>query len=308
MKNFLIGLVVGLIIGILGTFGFGIYAGLRTPKPIDLSLPADPFQSEDELSSFLSNRPYEIGFFAKELQTGKTIERSADRSVCLASIVKVFCLTEFYRQKHEEFLDLRKKIDVLNHGNISLSDAANLMIGQSDTAATQALAEILGRDKVNSIPFLLGLDSLSDEILPSETVLRQTLDKRIFDERHAAAGLPQHGTARDMAGYFELLLNKKVISESVSEDLIEFFTKHPKPFSTRYAGKYNFAGKGGNILWTRPPKHYSMMGWGLFVTKPDDEHIVLCIWGEWFPQNMPPDKQSEFLKFVTDSAIKILES
>jgi len=65
---------------------------------------------------------------------------------------------------------------------------------------------------------------------------------------------------------------------------IGFFTNHPKPFSLHYAGTYQFAGKGGNLLWTRPPKHYSMMGWALYVTKPSGEHIVLCVWGEWFPE------------------------
>ena len=47
------------------------------------------------------------------------------------------------------------------------------------------------------------------------------------------------------------------------------------------------------------------MGWGLFVTKRAGEDVVLCVWGEWFPDNIPPEQQSEFLKFVTDSVISI---
>ena len=88
----------------------------------------------------------------------------------------------------------------------------------------------------------------------------------------------------------------------------QVFSKHPKPFSTHYAGQYEFAGKGGNILWTRPPKHYSMMGWGLFVRKPSGDYIVSCVWGEWFPENTPPESQSEFLKYVTDCVISIVGS
>ena len=314
MKKFAIGLAVGVIIGFVAGTMLGVRWLIASARkmsqkpPIELILPNDPIRTPEELSKFLDNQPYEIGFFAKNLNTGRTVERSADRSVCLASIVKVFCLTELYRQKHEGSLDLSKKIDVPNHGNLSLSDVADLMIGQSDNAATQALTEFLGRDNVNHIPVLLGLKHMSDNILPDEGTFRQTLDVRISGGRNAAIGLPQHGTARDMAGYFELLLNKKIISEVVSEDLLDFFAKHPKPFSTHYANTYNFAGKGGNLLWTCPPKHYSMMGWSLLVTKPDNEHIVLCVWGEWFPQNMPPEKQSDFLKFVTDSALRILES
>jgi hypothetical protein len=306
MKKFILGVIVGVIVGGFGTFGGLMFMASRMSEPVELSLPTDPFQSEEELSSFLQEYPYEIGFFAKDMVTDKTVERFADRSVCLASIVKVFCLTELYRQKHEDGLDMEQMIDVPNHGNISLIQAADLMIGQSDNAATQALTEFLGRAKVNHIPSLLGIDSMSDDILPTEATLRQILDKRIFGERNAVEGLPMHGTSRGMATYFELLLNGEVISKSVSEELVAFFLKHPKPFSTHYADKYNFAGKGGNILWTRPPKHYSMMGWSLFVTKQAGEDVVLCVWGEWFPRNMPPDKQSEFLKFVTDSVMSIV--
>jgi hypothetical protein len=110
-----------------------------------------------------------------------------------------------------------------------------------------------------------------------------------------------------MATYLELLLNKKVISKPVSDDLLEFLSSHPTPFSIHYAGKYKFAGKGGSLLWIHPPKCYSMVGWALFVKDTSDNLIVLCVWGEWFPRNMPSNEQAEFLKFVTDSAISIVD-
>lgn len=311
MKNFLLGFLAGLLVGIVSICGFLLYMGYlaKKNKPSASSeLPSKRIKNESELADFLTRQPYEIGFFAKDLANGKTLERYADRQVCLASMVKIFCLTELYRQKHETGLDLNQKIDVPSVGRISLADAADLMIGQSHNEATQALAEFLGRDKVNRLPAGLGLKSLSDNILPDEATIRQTLDRRIFGERCAPAGLPMHGTARSLAQYYEQLLGKQVVSKAVSEELIAFFAKHPKPCTTQYAGKYAFAGKGGNILWTRPPKHYSMMGVSLFITKPTGERIVLCVWGEWFPANLPPDQQAEILKFVTDSIISILEN
>jgi hypothetical protein len=314
MKKFTAGLVIGLIVGFIVGTTLGVQwliaaAQKMSQKPaIELTFPNAPIGSSEKLAEFLDGYPYEIGFFAKDLKTGKTAERSADRSVCLASIVKVFCLTELYRQKHDDSLDIGQKIDVAGHGSISLEQAADLMIGRSDNAATQSLAEFLGRDKVNSIPSVLGIDSMSTEILPDDKTIRQVLDKRINGERVAQLGLPFHGSARGIARYFELLLDGKVISENVSREILSFFSKHPKPNTTHYKGKYNFAGKGGNLLWTRPPKHYSMMGWGLFLIKQGGENIVLCVWGEWFPDNMRPDQQSEFLKFVTDSVIGIVES
>jgi hypothetical protein len=315
MKKFVAGLVIGLIAGIL----IGGVGGVRwliakahkmdrnqTP-PVEVTVPETPIGTADALAEFLDGSPCEIGFSAKNLKTGQTTERFADRSVCLASIVKIFCLTELYRQKHADGLDLEQTIEVPEHGNISLKKAANLMIGQSDNAATQSLAEFLGRDRVNAIPQVLGLDSMSNEILPDDRTIRQVLDKRVRGDRIAESGLPFHGTARGIARYFELLIDRKVISEAASRDLLYFYSRHPKPNTTHYAGQYDFSGKGGGLTWIRPPKHYSMMGWGLFLTKQADESTVLCVWGEWFPENMPPDQQSEFLKFVTDSVITILE-
>lgn len=316
MKKCLAGLVVGVIVGIVlggvGTIRWLLAKAHRLDRdrkpPVELTLPENPVETTAELTKYLDGLPYEIGFFAKNLTTGITTERFADRSVCLASIVKIFCLTELYRQKEEHELDLNQEIEVAGHGAISLAEAADLMIGRSDNEATQAFTEFLGRERVNRIPSLLGIESMSADILPENGTFRQTLDKRIFGDRIAAARLPQHGTARGMAHYFELLLDGQVISERTSADLIKFFTNHPKPFSSHYAGEYEFAGKGGNLLWTRPPKHYSMMGWSLYVTKPSGDYIVLCVWGEWFPENMPPDLQSEFLKYVTDCVLSILES
>lgn len=315
MTKFIAGLIVGLIAGsiagsIAGFFVGGVGAAYvfvtMTPQqkaPVELEFPDKPIKSAEELASFLEKHPYEVGYFAKNLATGKTTDRFGERPVCLASIVKIFCLTELYRQVHQNDLDLMQEITVPKRGPVTLQEAADLMIGQSDNAATDALADFLGHDNINRIPALLGIDSLSAEILPEDGVLQNVLDKRIFGKRIAKEGLPQHGTAKGIAEYFELLINRQVITEEVSDQIIEFFTRHPKPFSIHYAKEYTFAGKGGNILWTRPPKHYSMTGWGLFVQDKSGEYTVLCVWGEWFPENMPPPMQSEFLKYVTDCVI-----
>jgi len=269
----------------------------------EITLPDKPISDPAELKAFLDKRPYEIGFHAKLLGSDKTLDRHGDRPVCLASTVKVFCLTELLRQKLEEDLDLSDEIEVPNHGKIPLEKAASLMIGQSDNEATNALAEFLGRRKVNGVPAKLGIKGLSREVLPGPEKLRAVLDKRISGKKIARSGLDQHGTAIGIAEYYELLAAKKVVSEPVSDALLEFYTKHPKPFSQHHAKDFEFLGKGGNLLWTRPPKHYSMMGWGLLLQKEGQPVMALCVWGEWFPEDMPPKEQSKFLKFVTDCVI-----
>jgi len=269
----------------------------------EITLPDQPISDPAELKKFLDRQPYEIGFHAKNLGNGKELDRFGDRSVCLASTVKIFCLAELFRQKHEEDLKLSAKIKVPNHGEISLQEAAGLMIGKSDNDATNALAEFLGRKKVNAIPKALGIKTLSREVLPGPEDLQEVLDKRITGRRAARSGLPQHGTARGMVGFYELLAANKVISKEVNEDLMAFFKQHPKPFTTVHRKDYEFLGKGGSLLWTRPPKHYSMMGWALLLQAKEGEDIALCVWGEWFPEYMPTGEQMQFLKFVTDCVI-----
>ena len=283
-----------------------------------------PFHSEASLSRFLDSSGYEVGYYAVQLDHGRVLERFADREVCLASMVKVFCLTELFRQA-EAGLDLdATMLTVPGHGERTLREAADLMIGISDNAATQALADFLGRGRVNAIPALVGLEGLADNVLPTEGQLHEVLDERIQGGREASEDLPMHGTARAMATFYERLFAEQVVSPQVSRELLAFFERHPKPFSRDYREAFAFGGKGGNILWTRPPRHYSMMGWGLLLS---DLHrqpavvdegpvltarqrgpIALCVWGEWFPPEMSPEDQQVFLSGVTDSLIATLEA
>jgi len=307
MKTFLAGLASGILLGAIATFWLICSPAPPVAKPdVRAELPDKPLHNAEDLSAFLDELPYEIGFYAKQLRAGETVERFADRSVALASMVKVFCLTELFRQKEAEGLDLAQKIEIPPHGELSLLAAADLMIGVSDNPTTYALLEFLGYDQVNAIPQQLGIEAMSVDILPRNPVLRETLDKRVFGDRIAPEGLPQHGTARGMSRYYELLAGKQVLSEAVSTDLLEFFARHPKPFSSHYPGEYSFIGKGGNLLWTRPPKHYSMLGWGLLIEESPEDRVALCVWGEWFPEDVGKDKQSELLKYVTDCLLTIL--
>lgn len=280
------------------------------------------FRTEASLNRYLDECGYEVGFSATRLDRGRAIERYADREVCLASMVKVFCLTELFRRA-EDGLDLdTTTVAVPGHGELSLRKAADLMIGVSDNPATHALADYLGRERVNAIPSLLGIEGLAAEVLPMESRLHDVLDQRIAGDREAEPGLAQHGTARAMATFYERLHARQVISPAVSRELLAFFARHPKTFSHDYREVFRFGGKGGNILWTRPPRHYSMMGWALLLTDPERQPaglgaplavgqrgpLALCVWGEWFPADMPPEEQQAFLATVTDSVIAILEA
>jgi hypothetical protein len=294
------------------------------PATVPVSVDDGLFHSEASLNTYLESCGYDVGYYAVDLAPNRVLQRLADREVCLASMVKVFCLTELFRQA-EAGLNLdATTIEIPGHGEQTLRQAADLMIGVSDNPATQALANYLGRDRVNAIPKLLGIEGISSNVLPEESRLHEILDERVQGERQAAEGLPMHGTARAVAEFYEQLYSHRVISPQVSRDLLSFFERHPKPFSREYREAFAFAGKGGNILWTRPPRHYSMMGWGLLLTDAHPEivtgdnlppivvrergPIALCVWGEWFPPEMSPQEQETVLARVTDSLIATMEA
>lgn len=313
-------------VAFLGTACLGI-ASAEEPIPglphnsVPKCGPDSPFHSESALNRFLDACGYEVGFFATHLEQGRSIERHADRQVCLASMAKVFCLTELFRRA-EDGLDLDSTmLDVPGLGTVSLREAAGVVVSASDHSATQALAAFLGRDRVNALPEALGLDGFSANVIPDEQQLHEMLDQRLAGNRKADPALPMHGTARAMARFYEMLYAHQVTSPQVSRNLLTFFEQHDEPFSHTFRRSHDFGGQGGSVLWTRLPQHYSAMGWGLLLTSPHGQparaqaarsnprqqgSVALCVWGEWFPEEMSAEEQQDFLAKVTDSLLAIL--
>jgi len=185
------------------------------------------------------------------------------------------------------------------------------MIGLSDNEATDALAALLGYDRINALPGMLGIPGLSEQILPRPGVLDEVLDKRVYDLRIPGQSdlLPQHGTARTIVRYLDLLHHGKLVNEKVSERILNVFDRNPKYFALRATpADFTSGGKGGSILWIRPFRpQYNMTGWGLLIRNAEAA-LGFCIWCEWFPSSMSEERQSQWLSGLSDCIVAILLS
>jgi hypothetical protein len=283
-----------------------------------LSIPPDPFDeleiitTPEKLIALAEACPVELGFYGKNLTTGKTVAYRPDQPACLASIVKIFVLLEVIRQADQGKLDLSESIVIKREGeqeSCTISAAIDKMIGVSDNEATGALAALVGYDRINALPQKLGIKGLSDQILPEPGILEKVLDKRVFGKKTLpeSALLPQHGTARGIVRCLELLYQNKLLNQRISRRVLEVFDRNPKCFAPRATPiDCKSGGKGGSIVWIRPfLTPYNMVGWGILIR---NERVALafCLWLEWFPNAMSDEDQWRWASGLSDCIVNVL--
>ncbi len=283
-----------------------------------LRIPPDPFDAlktittVERLAALARACPAEVGFYGKNFTTGRTVEHRPDQPACLASIVKIFVLLEVMCRVEEGSIVLSAPITIeRKEGNetCTVSEALDKMIGISDNEATTALAELVGYDEINALPKELGIAGLSDQILPRPGVLDRILDKRVYGLRVPQKSdlLPQHGTARGIVRYFELLHRNQLVSKKVSQRVLAVFDRNPKYFAPRATpADFSSGGKGGGITWVRPFRpQYNMGGWGILI-RSEDAALGFCLWCEWFPASMSQEEQWQWLTGLSDCIVNIL--
>jgi len=195
------------------------------------------------------------------------VEYRPDQPACMASIVKLFTLLEVMSQVRSGQLSLADEIRIENK-TVTINDALDLMIGQSDNAATNALTARVGYDRVNALPGELGMTGVSAQILPKPGILDGVLDKRIRGPRVVPPDslLPQHATARGMVRFFELLHKGELKSPEISADVRAVLERHPRGFVPHAPMGFSVVGKGGSLAWKRPFRPgYNMIGWDLYL-------------------------------------------
>ena len=298
----------------------GIKKNARVREGMKLEIPPlhDPYdvlrviETSQELVTLSKSCPAEVGFYGVNFTSGKTIEYRSDQPACMASIVKIFVLSEVMRQANGGDLSLSESI-VIERGaekeTCSISDAIDKMIGISDNEATEALAKRVGYKNVNALAKELSIEGISKDILPEPGILDKVLDKRVYKLRVVPKTElpPQHGTAKGIIQYFKLLHEKKLFTESVSRKVLEAMERNPKYFAPRAtSGEYKSVGKGGGLSWKRPFKpEYNMTGWGIYIYD-KNEAIAFCLWFEWFPEGMEQQEQSEWTSGLSDCIVNLL--
>jgi beta-lactamase class A len=181
----------------------------------------------DELEAEL--RRIGSGYSAKwtyaltDLESGEHIGCAEDDVMPTASLIKVPILVSLYRAAQQGSVSLTDRIQyeqdqyclgsgVLVHltpgVEMTVRDAAVLMIVISDNIATNMVIDLVGIDRINQTMRNLGLE-------------RTTLSQRLGDP---AAGLDARkmsvSTAREMTRLLELIARHRAVSTEASEDML----------------------------------------------------------------------------------------
>ena len=300
----------------------GAPAVWRVVEGQELRLPTRPqehelwrqIQTQEQMVQLAKLCPGQVAFFARNLTTGKTLEYRPDRPYCLASIVKLFVLSEAMRQEALGELTVQEKITLQRQAKteeMMIDQALDLMIGQSDNDATNALAKRVSYNRVNLLVRELDLKGFAPEVLPHPGTLEKALDRRIKGRPEAEPPLdePQHGTARGLVEFFHLLHEDQVVNATVSERIRQVLKRNSMSYAQRTTPLDGAClGKGGSLLWMRPlRREYNMCGWGIWVQadrgRPGVAVGILC---EWWPAGMPDEQEYAWLAMITDCLVNTL--
>ncbi|MEX2159603.1 MAG: serine hydrolase [Dehalococcoidia bacterium] len=185
-----------------------------------------PLQSTlDSICDAYSGR---VTYAVTDLESSAHIARDEDDVMPAASLIKVPILIGLYQAVDEGRLSLDDRIKlrdehrfpgsgVLQHmasgADISVRDAALLMIIISDNVATNMVADLVGHDFINEQQRRIGCE---------KTMLYQRWSEKLvgLDVRKTWVS-----TAREMARNFELIARHEAVSEEASEDMLRILRR-----------------------------------------------------------------------------------
>lgn len=164
-----------------------------------------------------------------DLNGGGHIGMDEDEVMPTASLIKVPILIGLYQAAHEGRLSFDGRIrlcdehrfpgsGVLQHlasgAEVSVRDAAVLMIIISDNVATNMVADLVGRDYINAQQRHMGL---------AQTTVFERWSERLvgLDSRKTWVS-----TAREMARNFELIARHEAVSAEASEDMLRILRRN----------------------------------------------------------------------------------
>lgn len=197
---------------------------------------APPSSLEAEIASRAKAFRGVFGIAAKNLATGETVFVNADTRFPTASTIKTPILVEAFRQiaagtlKRDQLVALKEEekvggsgvLRILHPGlQITLNDALELMISQSDNTATNLVVGLVGTVNVNKAMESYGL---KDTILFRPTFRQGQPDVHPELEKEFGLGM---STPREMARLFELIAEDKAVSPEASAAMREML-KHQR--------------------------------------------------------------------------------
>lgn len=193
----------------------------------------------------------ELGFAFLDLKTGEEFYRNREHTYPTASTFKVFLLAELFRQaqegrfRMEDRIELRESdkregsgiLDELQEGAaLTIRDYAYLMMSLSDNTATDMLFRLVGQENIQeNVLNRYGLENSKcdwDCKMLTEECFQVT--GGTYDTAFSYRNLPHfvcktekndQTTPEDMMKVLKLLAQRKLISQYVSDNMIEIMEK-----------------------------------------------------------------------------------
>lgn len=181
-----------------------------------------------ELNALADAHSGKVTFALTDLNSGQSISRDPDDVMPTASLIKVPVLVALYQAVADGRLNLADRIEysqdhrclgsgVLSHltpgVEMTVRDAAVLMIIISDNSATNICIDLVGLDSINETLRTIGLE-------------KTTLFCRLGDR---SAGLDARkmsvSTAGEMTRLFELIARHEAVSHEASEDMLRIMRR-----------------------------------------------------------------------------------
>ncbi len=165
----------------------------------------------------------DTGVYVKNLVTGETFARGAEKPVVAASVIKIPVMIEAFRAQAAGELHLDEihaladtermpscgTLKAMHTGiEMTLLDLVRLMIIVSDNTATNILIRRLGIGRVNATLRALGCE-------------RTTLRRLLFDSEAARRGLENSITAGEMGMLLEKLWRGEIVSPEASDAMMD---------------------------------------------------------------------------------------
>jgi beta-lactamase class A len=183
---------------------------------------------EAKLQSICERYSGQCTYALTDLASGEHIGLNEDTVMPTASLIKVPILVALYQFVHEGAADLQDRIQyredqyclgsgVLVHmtpgAEMTVRDAAALMIVISDNIATNMMIDLVGLDRINQ--------TMRDTGLEQTTIFRRLGDR--------GAGLEARNmsvsTAREMTRLLELIARHEAVSPEASQDMLRILRR-----------------------------------------------------------------------------------
>ena len=177
---------------------------------------------EQAVRAIDANTPLQIGFAYVDLESGRAFDIDGDASQNSASMIKLLILAEFLAQVDagthsldETYIVRQSDLDgvagtgSLQHSvsagsQITLGEAARLMISESDNVAANILIEVLGLETIDARGAKLGLSGTH-------------LNRKMFDIPAQMQGIENYTTANDVAAMLSMIYHREFISPEASD-------------------------------------------------------------------------------------------